>query len=289
MEDNEQVVEDQVSTQEVEQGSEEQGIAQPDEVQTDTQTSTQTVPEVRQPQAEDVDEMGVSYKNRFMESERKRLKLLEEQQERLNQNQQVKQEPETQKYTASQLKAFAVATEDPESREWALNELDRISREESLNIVRSELQNYTKKQQDEITKQRVFNEVVNRNPEIVIKDSVGNIVAFNDKSPLFARMNFYMNNKEISSRPDALNLAEALAMRDLAHAQKPIVAKTIEKQANQIKSLQKRTMVEGGGTNSNVSVSSRQAAIERQRQTGSMKDSANAMGAILRDSGLIAD
>jgi hypothetical protein len=286
MEDEKEV---QVSTPVVEQSSEEQVIAQPETEQTETPVVNETVPEVRQPQAEEVDDMGVSYKNRFMESERKRLKLLEEQQELLNKKEQEQTQQETPKYTAAQLRAFAETTDDVSSRKWALDELDKVMRDEQVSIVRKELETIEQKKQHENIRQRSLNDVVARNPDLVVKDATGQAVGFNTKNPLFNRIDFYMRNPEIAARPDAIAIAEAFAVRDLTYAQKPIVAKTIEKQANQIKSLQKQTMVEGGGHNSNVTVSSRQAAVDRAKQTGSMKDSANAMGAILRDAGLLAD
>ena len=104
-----------------------------------------------------------------------------------------------------------------------------------------------------------------------------------------ARMSYYMQNPDIASRPEALTIAEKFAAADLYYAQKPSIQKTISKQTNQIKSLQKKTMVEGGGNNSNVQVSSRQAAIDKAKQTGSIKDASNAMGEILRAQGLMSD
>lgn len=48
-------------------------------------------------------------------------------------------------------------------------------------------------------------------------------------------------------------------------------------------------MVEGAGNNAQQGKSSRQEAIERVKQTGSMKDAEVAMGHILRDSGILKD
>jgi hypothetical protein len=271
----------------VESSNEVQETAQPETEQTETPVAEETVPvpEVRQPQAETVDEMGVPYKNRYMETQRKLQKL----EETVTQLQQAKQQPETPKYTVEQLRAFAATTDDTNSRIWALNELDKVSKEELRSIVRNETQSLQKQQQETNIRQQTFNTVISRNPDLAVKDTNGNFLGFNEKSPLYNRMNFYMSNPEIAARPEALEIAEAFAVRDLTYAQKPVINKTIEKQANQIKSLQKKTMVEGAGKNSNITVSSRQAAIDRVKQTGTVKDAAVAMGAVLKDAGLMSE
>jgi hypothetical protein len=280
----EQVVEQ--STEANESSNEVQEVAQPEEKSVETPVEKKSVPEVRQPQVEEFDEMGVPYKNRYMEMQRK-FKNLEDKFEKI-QTQTTKQ-PETQKYTAEQLRAFAISTDDANNRAWALNELEKVSEEKFNSVVENKLSTIQKQQREDNIRLQTFNGVVTRNPDMVVKDSNGNIVGFNTTNPLYNRMDFYMRNSEIASRPEALEIAEAFAYRDIAHAQKPVINNTIQKQANQIKSLQKKTMVEGSGKNSNVKVSSRQAAVDRAKQTGDIKDAANAMGAILRDAGIISD
>jgi len=181
------------------------------------------------------------------------------------------------------------STDDPQSRVWGLNELDRLSKEEFKTVARNEVQTLQKQQQELQLKQQCFNNVISRNPELAVKDANGNFQGFNPQSPLFNRMNFYMTNPDIASRPEALEIAEAFAMRDLAHATKPVTQQTIAKQANQIKSLQKKTMVEGSGNNSSAEISPRQAAIDKLKQTGKVSDGAVAMGELLRRSGIMSD
>lgn len=282
-EENQEV--EQVEQPVVEQsGNEAQEIAQPEEQKVVTPV-VEKATEGLKPQVEAIDEMGVPYKNRYMEYQRKYQKL----EEKVNQLEQKKQQPETAKYTVEQLRAFAISTEDANNRAWALSELDKMSEEKLNNVVESKLSTIQKQQQETVIRQQTLRSVVDRNPDIVVKDANGNLVGFNNNSPLYNRINFYMQNPKIAEQPEALEIAEAFAYRDFAHAQKPVISKTIEKQANQIKSLQKKTMVEGSGKNSNVKVSSRQAAIDKVKQTGSVNDASNAMGAILRDAGILTD
>jgi len=286
MEELEQNVAEVVPAPEETSSNEVQETAQPEEQVVAETPEVETAPEVRQPQVEPVDEMGVPLKNRLAEAQRKLLQREKEIEElRLSKQQQPKEE----KYTAEQLRAFVASTDDPQSRVWGLNELDRLSKEEFKTVARNEVQTLQKQQQELQLKQQCFNNVISRNPELAVKDANGNFQGFNPQSPLFNRMNFYMTNPDIASRPEALEIAEAFAMRDLAHATKPVTQQTIAKQANQIKSLQKKTMVEGSGNNSSAEISPRQAAIDKLKQTGKVSDGAVAMGELLRRSGIMSD
>jgi hypothetical protein len=284
---SEEVVQLQPSDVEQESSNEVQETAQPETKEVvETPESKQPALEVRQPPVDEVDEMGVPLKNRLAEARRKLLKAEKELEEARAPKQ---QQPVEQKYTKAQLTAFAASTDDQQSRLWALEQLDKISNDDQRRIVKEELTGLQRQQTELNVRQQTFNTVIQRNPDIAVKDPLGNFIGFNTQSPLYQRMNFYMSNPEIVARPEALEIAEAFAMRDLAYAQKPVVAKTIEKQANQIKSLQKKTMVEGNGSNSNVQISSMQAAKDKLKQTGSVKDASNVMGEILRRQKILSD
>jgi len=275
---------------EVEQQSSNDGqeVAQPETKEVvETPESKQPALEVRQPPVDEVDEMGVPLKNRLAEARRKQLKAEKE----LEELRQAKlQQPEQPKYTAAQLTAFAAAPEtDSQSRAWALEELDKVKKVEIENAIAKKFEEVNKSNIEGQIRTQTFQSVIQRNPDLAVKDPAGNFLGFNTQSPLYQRMNFYMQNPKLIADPQGLEVAEALAFRDLSFAQKPVVAKKIETQANQIKSLQKKTMVEGGSNNSNVQVSLRQAALEKAKQTGSVKDAAEAMGQILRAGGIMSD
>lgn len=271
------------STTETPSSNEVQEVAQTEKQEVVDTPKVETASEERKPSVEPVDEMGVPLKNRLAEAQRKLRKY--EEQERLQQ--QPQQQPK-QEYTVEQLRAFAISADDPQHRAWALNELDKLSEEKFKTVARNEYQTVAKQQQEAAIRQQTLQDLTQRNPDVLIKDQAGNL-GFNMKNPLAARMQFYMQNPDIVARPDALMIAEKFAAADLYYAQKPVVQQTIAKQANQIKSIQKKTMVEGAGNNSNISVSPRQAAIEKAKQTGSMKDASEAMGAILRQGGILSD
>jgi len=271
----------------IESSNDEQETAQPETKEVvETPESKQPALEVRQPPVDEVDEMGVPLKNRLAEARRKLLKAEKELEEARAPKQ---QQPETQKYTKAQLTAFAASTDDQQSRLWALQELDKISNDDQRRIVKEELTGLQRQQTEMNVRKQTFDTVIQRNPDLAVKDPAGNFLGFNTASPLYQRMNYYMTNPDIVARPEALEIAEALAIRDLHYAQKPVVAKKIETQANQIKSLQKKTMVEGNGSNSNVQISSMQAAKDKLKQTGKISDGAKAMGEILRRQGVLSD
>jgi hypothetical protein len=271
----------------IESSNDEQETAQPETKEVvETPESKQPALEVRQPPVDEVDEMGVPLKNRLAEARRKLQKAERELEEARAPKQ---QQPVEQKYTKAQLTAFAASTDDQQSRLWALEQLDKISNDDQRRIVKEELTGLQRQQTEMNVRKQTFDTVIQRNPDLAVKDPAGNFLGFNTASPLYQRMNYYMTNPDIVARPEALEIAEAFAMRDLAHAQKPVVAKKIETQANQIKSLQKKTMVEGSGSNSNVQVSSLQAAKDKLKQTGKVSDGAKAMGEILRRQGVLSD
>ena len=271
----------------IESSNDEQETAQPETKEVvETPESKQPALEVRQPPVDEVDEMGVPLKNRLAEARRKLLKAEKELEEARAPKQ---QQPVEQKYTKAQLTAFAASTDDQQSRLWALQELDKISNDDQRRIVKEELTGLQRQQTEMNVRKQTFDTVIQRNPDLAVKDPAGNFLGFNTASPLYQRMNYYMTNPDIVARPEALEIAEALAIRDLHYAQKPVVAKKIETQANQIKSLQKKTMVEGNGSNSNVQISSMQAAKDKLKQTGKISDGAKAMGEILRRQGVLSD
>jgi len=235
----------------------------------------------------DVDDMGVPYKNRFMESQRKQDKMAEELAEIkaavTQPTQQDDREP-----TIGELKAFADSTDDPSHKQWAYDEIHKYERKESANLVKEELNSWKEQQKTEKIKIDTFNAVITRNPEIAIKDNAGNFAGWNTKSPLFQKMNQYMANPRIASQPDALDIAEAYAMRDLARANIPQVNQKIVEQKNQISSLQRKTMVEGTGAMPQAPISPRQAAIDKSK-SGTVKDGAVAMKEILKAQGIIKE
>ena len=276
------------STTEIEQDVT-QEVIQPEET-VEIESSTPPVAEAGETIPSDVDDRGVPWQNVAMESKRKLDKTAEELVEikaMIQQNSQVQQPTERQP-TIGELRAFAQQADDVESQKWAYEEIHKLERQESAKLVKEELNNWKEQQKVEKIKVDTFNAVISRNPELAIKDKAGNFAGWNTKSPLYQRMNQYMANPRVSSQPDALDIAEAYAIRDLARQQVPQVAQTINQQKNQISSLQKKTMVEGTGANPQAPISPRKAAIIKS-ESGTVKDGAVAMKEILKSQGIIKE
>lgn len=290
MEDNTQDVLKAMDSSPVEEQPQDVEIQEPiqPEQPVEQDTSTPPVPETGETIQSEVDELGVPYKNRYMESQRKldkvteKLTSFEEKIDTLGQGQQEKE------YSIGELQAFAQSTDDPNHAQWAWNQVHELEKKESVELIRQEIGKLQEVNQVAKLKEDTFRAVTSRNPELIINDNAGNFVGWNQKSPLFQRMNFYMQNPRVSNNPDALDIAEALAMRDLTRSQTPQVVNKLAQQKNQISSLQKKTLVEGQGSQVQGTTSPRQAAIE-QAKSGTMKDAQTAMDAILRATGQIND
>ena len=95
-----------------------------------------------------------------------------------------------------------------------------------------------------------------------------------------------MMNPEIANRPDALFLATRLAKADIFDSQQPAVQKKLQETQNQVKSLQKNTLVEGAGSQVQGQVKPLSAAIEKGK-SGTVKDNVDAMNDILKRTGVL--
>jgi len=266
-----------------------QEVVTPEQTVEDTSTTPDTEP--GEAPLTDVDDIGVPWKNRAMEAQRKLEKHAEElaKLNQLLQQQQSQAQPVQKQPTIGELKAFALNPDtSPEHAQWAYDEIHKIEQNEAKSLVEKELNSFRKQQLAEKQKADTFNAVINRNPDLAIKDAAGNFVQWNTKSPLFQKMNQYMANPRIANQPDALDIAEAFAMRDLARATTPQAMQKIVEQKAQISNLQKRTLVEGGVNAPIQNVSPRQVAIDKTK-SGNIKDGAVAMKEILKGQGIIKE
>jgi len=252
------------------------------------ETSTPPVPDAGETSQSDVDEFGVPWKNRAMEAQRKQDKTAEELSEIKTMLQDGQGQPKEKELTLGELQAFARDTDNPDYQRWAYDEIGKLQKNESAALIKQELAGWKKDQDTEKLKIDTFNTVINRNPDIAIRDKAGNFVDWNPKSPLLQRMDHYMNNPRINSQPDALEIAEAYAIRDLTVSNSPYINQKITDQKNKIANLQKQTLVEGGKNITPQNVSPRQAAIN-QAQSGQMNDATVAMKEILKATGTIKE
>ena len=278
------VKEDVVDSAQQQEAVQEQETASPE---TETVEKVK-LPEVSEPQvSNDLDEYGVPWKNRAMEYKRKMEK---EQRERTEsqQNQQINQQPQREN-TIPELEAFALDAENPAHKQWAMSEIERLRDRKYQEMLDKKLASGREQQQVETLKTQTFNSVISRNPDLVIKDEAGNFKGWNANNVVFKKINQYMQNPEIANHPRALEIAEAYAKRDLFSSQAPVINNKLEKQANALKSLQKKTLIEGAGNQTQQSISTKSAAIDKLKQTGSSKDARSALGEVFRSQGIIKD
>lgn len=231
------------------------------------------------------DDRGVSWKNVAMENKRKFEQSQEKQDEKFQQIlEQVQQGSQKQKYTKSQLRAFSQDQNTPANeRMWAEQEIDKMEKAELGNIVEQKLTSYQKQQQDTQMRQQALQTVQQRQPNAFVKNAQGQIVGWNNKSPLTRKIGQYLQDPDIKNNPRGLLVATAMANWDLSQSGQ---AQT-QKLKQEVREAQKKTMVEGGGKRTTVSKSSLSKAIDRARETGSLKDATVAMGEHLRAKGTI--
>lgn len=231
---------------------------------------------------EEIDEIGVPYKNRYMESQRK-LQALEEKVDRLANVPQ--NTPQKQEYTLEELEAFRDSTEDEYNRQWANKQIKELQVKNIDKLVQEKVNNYVQNEQVAKTKAQAFNDVVNRNPNIVARDPSGRIIGYNLKDPLCARMNQYLSNPEIANRPDALLVAEAFAAKDLYYQSKNKSVSETELARAEAAELKKKTLPTGAGVSSNFS--STPDVYDRFKRTGHINDATSIMKERLKKKGVI--
>ena len=254
-------------------------------------SETEEAPTSPEPQLgqKEVDDLGVPWKNRYMESQKK-LDKLSEQLNVLTEKIDAPREQKQEKYSIEELEAFAEETDNSAHKQWAKSEIRRLQKEEIRNEMKSVFSEHQAVQQKEKVRQEALHTVMSKYPDAFKKDGNGNPVGWNENSPLAQRIGAYMQDQEISNNPRGLLVAAALAFSD--------VAPTIAAQANakavqaksEVKSLQKKTLTEGGGVSSPPQPKTpANSARERLSQTGNIKDGAVAFKEILKSRGRIKE
>ena len=255
----------------------------PQEQNAQTQSETQIIPtpEVAGVQS-DVDEMGVPFKNRYYEMKRKYEDVSSKQDQILQKMDNFQGQQQQPKHTKEELMAY-ISKEDtePAHRVWALTEMNKLEEQKVSETIDQKFQTLQKQQTAERVKNETFNFVIQRHPEIAIKDNAGNFVGWNTKSPIVQRMDAYMRNPDIANNPSGLRVALALAKDDLSGSQ----VASQQKLKTQVKTLQKGTMIEGGQTTSVQETDSLSRAKDTLRKSGTVKDANKAVSAWLKKQG----
>jgi hypothetical protein len=244
------------------------------------------------PAVEAVDEFGVPWKNRAFEHQRKSQELAEKLPNLVEQKlkevlQNNRQEPQKQKYSIAELEQFAIS--NPNYRHWAEEEKEKIRLEQFESRLESKLLSSKKEQETQHLKQQSEQFVINKFPNMFVKDQMGNI-QWNQKDPQTSLVHNYLQDPSLQGNPKALEIASRLAYADIAMQRGNTTQRTQEQLKSQVKSLEKKTMAEGGGKQTQVETKApTRQAIEKFTQTRSMKDASVAVSEIFKQMGILKE
>ena len=242
-------------------------------------------PQVSQPVAtpvQDLDERGIPWRNRAMENERKFREL----EERIKVTEQTAQ---PKKYSIQELESFAL--NNPEHRPWVEEEKAKVLREQIIGEVSQRNQAQEQARQFDTIRQQSFNSVINNSDYdgIAIKDSNGRFISWNMANPLTQEIARIMQDKRIESQPDAIEIASEIAYGRLARAKAPQSAQQVSKLKAQVKKVEQRTFVEGGGKPVSVNSNPIRKAVEQFKTTGNKKDAQEAFKEMFKAQGILKE
>ena len=269
------------ATQEV-VNQEAQPTSEPQATQPETETP-QSQPAGQQ-SYEAVDEFGVPYKNRTFEWKRKYEDTLEKLpgliDEAVKGSIQQYGKPQERKYTVAELEAFA--QQSPEHRPWVEEQKSQLLREQLTNEFEQKIKAVETKKEAEVRRQQAFNYVATTYPEIFVKNQIGQVVGINNQSPMAQQINVLMNDARFANDPEGLMAAADIAYARVSRSQMGINQMNEQKLKAEVKHLQKQTMVESGARQNVQAVSEYPKAIDKAKQSGSLKDVQAALAAMAK-------
>lgn len=253
--------------------------AEPTQQEQTTEAPVTTPPPA--PTVSDVDEFGVPWKNRAAEWRRKTEELTEKLPQMIDEKLSNFSQTGQRKYTVDELEAFATQTDNPTYAQWARSEIRKLDHEEGAKVVREELGKWRKEQEDGIKRQQAYNYVVQNYPDVFVKSPTGQILGFNNQNPLMQQIDVIMRDPRFANDPEGLIAAADIGWARLQRSQQPIMQQEQQKLKEEVRDLQKKTLVEGGGKTATPAIPAHRAALEKLKQTGSMKDAQRALESIL--------
>lgn len=240
----------------------------------------------------DVDEYGVPWKNRAMEWKRKSEEVIErlpqmidEKLSKVTQNQ-----PQQPTYTYEQLEAYKLQNvSDPNIVTWATGEQRKMQQVENKKLFEEVVGGRERVNKVELVKQQSLSYVQNTYPEAFKHDAAGIPTAWDEAHPITQQIFGLMRTPELAQNPQGLAAAADIAYGRVARSQVPQLQAKVQQGKADIKQAQKASLTEGAGRRVVPNAPPQQVAIDNLRKTGSPRDAEAAIGALLRQRGMIVD
>ena len=234
------------------------------------------------------DENGVPWKNRAMEYRRKTEDLVEKLPTLLEEA--INKKSGEPKYSRQQLEAFQEQYADNDQyRSWAKEELRKLDKEEQQQTFREELTRFKTEQENNQKRQQANSYTVGQFPDAFLKGVNGQFVVDkngdpipNLQHPMGQAMSGYLTDQGLQARPDKFFIASKLAYADYVTTNQGKVMKEKQQLKEEVGSLQRKTMVEGGGKSAPQSVPAYVKALDKLKQSGKVGDAQEALAALLK-------
>ena len=194
------------------------------------------------------------------------------------------------KYSRQQLEAFREQYVDNQQySNWAKEELRKLDKEEQQQTFREELTRFKTEQENNVKRQQANNYTVSQYPDAFLKGINGQFVVDkngdpvpNFQNPMGQTMARYLSDPDLGKRPDKFFIASKLAYADYASSTQGKTMKEKQQLKEEVGSLQRKTMVEGGGKSSPQATPAHVKALDKLKQTGSINDAKAALEALLK-------
>ena len=198
-----------------------------------------------------------------------------------------RQSPQQPQYTPAQLKAYAAEpSTTTEQRIWAWNEVDKIEKTERQKEYANLVKSTRDRSESDTRKAQSAQWVATTFPEMVVKDPVGNLLGWNNQSPLLAKANEYMaRSQNLRNDPEGFMAATKMAAFDLGVAMG--TNKKIDKTIGRLRKEQKKQLASTGGTRtSETPETTKKTRYEKLKQTYAKTQNKDAFAELLKVKGL---
>lgn len=258
----------------------------PETPETTEQTPIQTVPPVN----EAVDEFGVPWKNRAMEYRRKNEEFVEKLPQIIDDKLKTYAQPQQPQYTYEQLEAYKLQNStDSNIVAWATGEQRKMQLIENRKLFEEVVGSREQVTKVERQKENALRYVQENYPEAFKRDNNGRAVAWDEGSTMTQTIRNLMQRPDLMNHPEGLAAAADIAYGRLARSQTPILQQKVQQAKADIKQAQKASLTEGSGRRITNSTPPTVGAIESLKKSGSMRDAEAAIGAILRQNGILSE